>query len=414
MKRSQILGVVMAMASLASCAPDFNPPPDYKGGFLMDADRSRTVTVAAGDTLYAISRRYDVPTKVIADRNGLTPPFGLTVGQTLILDPTRTHVAAQGDTLASIAQRYGVDQATLAAANELPAGVQIAPGTQVWIPDPFTSAAGPSRTFASAGASAGISNSDLPPITAAPRNSRPITSENLPPVAGAAPLGASAAGAGAGAIASVPLSPPVSIQPAPPPLQAPQPFPEPVTPGALPQPFVPLTASAAGLPETRSPQTLAPQPPPETNVAALAVPRSTVAPPISAPPAGSTSGAQFTWPVTGPILARFGAAGKGLHNDGINIAAPAGTQVRAAGGGVVAYAGNELKGFGNLLLIKHADGWTTAYAHNDKLLVAKGDTVVQGQVIAVVGRTGNVDRPQLHFEVRKGTQALDPQTYLTK
>src|SRR5690606_2523385 len=96
----------------------------------------------------------------------------------------------------------------------------------------------------------------------------------------------------------------------------------------------------------------------------------------------------------------------------INIAAPVGTQVRAVDNGVVAYAGSELKGFGNLLLIKHADGLTTAYAHNDKLLVSKGDTVRQGQVVATVGKTGNVDAPQLHFEVRQGTQAVDPHLFL--
>ncbi|MBX7200626.1 MAG: M23 family metallopeptidase, partial [Rhodospirillaceae bacterium] len=215
-------------------------------------------------------------------------------------------------------------------------------------------------------------------------------------VTGAA-TGAVAASTAAGAIAEQALSTPVAVQPLP--------SPQPVAPSA------PLSAEVV----TPAPPPLAPQPvapalspeaPRETNVASLPPQRPAV-------PA-STSGAQFTWPVNGAILARFGAAGKGLHNDGINIAAPAGTQVRAAGNGVVAYAGNELKGFGNLLLIKHADGWTTAYAHNDKLLVAKGDTVVQGQVIAVVGRTGNVDRPQLHFEVRKGTQAMDPMAYLAK
>src|SRR5215469_2904818 len=93
-----------AAALLVACAPDFNPPPDYKGGFLWNSDRSRTVTVGAGDTLYVISQRYDVPSKVIADRNGLRPPYALTVGQTLILDPARTHVVANGETLQGIAQ----------------------------------------------------------------------------------------------------------------------------------------------------------------------------------------------------------------------------------------------------------------------------------------------------------------------
>jgi murein DD-endopeptidase MepM/ murein hydrolase activator NlpD len=86
--------------------------------------------------------------------------------------------------------------------------------------------------------------------------------------------------------------------------------------------------------------------------------------------------------------------------------------VRAVDNGVVAYAGDELKGFGNLLLIRHSDGLITAYAHSAKLLVAKGDVVKQGQVIATVGKTGNVDSPQLHFEVRKGTEAVDPEQYL--
>lgn len=124
------------------------------------------------------------------------------------------------------------------------------------------------------------------------------------------------------------------------------------------------------------------------------------------------------WPlpagVAGKVIASFGPAGKGLHNDGINIAAPAGSKVRAADNGVVAYSGNELKGFGNLLLIKHADGWTTAYAHNGELLVKRGDVVTQGQDIATVGRTGNVQSPQLHFEVRKGTQAVDPLIHLER
>src|SRR5689334_18104060 len=99
-----------AALMLTACAPDFDPPPDYKGGFLVDSDKSRTVTVQAGDTLYTISRRYDVPTKVIAGRNGLTAPYQLTTGQTLILDPTRVHVVAEGDTLQAVAQKYGVDQ----------------------------------------------------------------------------------------------------------------------------------------------------------------------------------------------------------------------------------------------------------------------------------------------------------------
>jgi murein DD-endopeptidase MepM/ murein hydrolase activator NlpD len=101
-----------------------------------------------------------------------------------------------------------------------------------------------------------------------------------------------------------------------------------------------------------------------------------------------------------------------MKNEGINIAVPEGTKIQAAEGGVVAYAGNELKGYGNLVLIRHAGGYVTAYAHASQLLVKKGDTVKRGDVIAMSGATGAVQSPQLHFEVRKGATALDPTTFL--
>jgi murein DD-endopeptidase MepM/ murein hydrolase activator NlpD len=116
--------------------------------------------------------------------------------------------------------------------------------------------------------------------------------------------------------------------------------------------------------------------------------------------------------VRGSILINFGPGDSGTHNDGINIAAAKGTPIVASNDGIVAYSGNELRGFGNLILIKHADGWTTAYAHCDSILVKRGDRVRRGQTIAKVGATGAVSEPQLHFEIRRGTRALDPMSYL--
>ena len=104
----------------------------------------------------------------------------------------------------------------------------------------------------------------------------------------------------------------------------------------------------------------------------------------------------------------------GQFNDGINIAAPLGAAVRATDNGTVAYAGNELRGFGNLLLVKHADGWISAYAHNNELLVKPGDRVRKGQTIARVGATGSVASPQLHFELRRGKSPVDPQKHLVR
>jgi len=129
------------------------------------------------------------------------------------------------------------------------------------------------------------------------------------------------------------------------------------------------------------------------------------------PPAKKRT-SKFAWPVRGTVISKFGTIGKGRTNDGINIKAPLGTTVKAADAGTVAYAGNELKGFGNLILIKHPDGWVTAYAHNDRITVKKGQKVKKGEKIATVGSTGGVNSPQLHFEIRAGKKAVNPQSYL--
>ena len=120
----------------------------------------------------------------------------------------------------------------------------------------------------------------------------------------------------------------------------------------------------------------------------------------------------FRWPVRGRIIAAFGPKPNGLQNDGINLSVPEGTPVKAAEDGVVAYAGNELKGYGNLVLIRHANGFVTAYANTSELMVKRGDSVKRGQVIAKSGETGNVTSPQLHFEIRKGATPVDPAQYL--
>jgi murein DD-endopeptidase MepM/ murein hydrolase activator NlpD len=136
-------------------------------------------------------------------------------------------------------------------------------------------------------------------------------------------------------------------------------------------------------------------------------PAATPAPPTRAPESGT-----FLWPVRGRVLAGYGSGRDGTHNDGINIAAPRGAAVEAADGGVVAYAGNELRGYGNLILIKHPNGWISAYAHCDLILVKRGDKVARGQTIARVGSTGSVAEPQLHFELRRGNHAVDPREFL--
>ena len=126
------------------------------------------------------------------------------------------------------------------------------------------------------------------------------------------------------------------------------------------------------------------------------------------------SSTKFSWPLRGKILSDYGAKSNGLFNDGVNIAASKGTAIKAAENGVVAYAGNEVKGMGNLIIIQHDAGWMTVYAHMDSMNVKRGTKVSVGQTIGKVGETGKVDRPQLHFEIRKGTKAYNPSSYLKK
>lgn len=120
----------------------------------------------------------------------------------------------------------------------------------------------------------------------------------------------------------------------------------------------------------------------------------------------------FRWPVRGKVITSYGAKTNGKANDGINLAVPEGTPVKAAEDGVVAYSGNELKGYGNLVLVRHSNGYVTAYAHASELMVKRGDTIKRGQIIAKSGQSGEVGSPQLHFEIRKGSSPVDPLQFL--
>jgi murein DD-endopeptidase MepM/ murein hydrolase activator NlpD len=164
----------------------------------------------------------------------------------------------------------------------------------------------------------------------------------------------------------------------------------------------------------------APPPPAAPKLATVESPHSArLASPAPAAPASPVKVAEpaggmpsFRWPVRGRVIAGFGPKPNGLQNDGINLAVPEGTLIKAAEDGVIAYAGNELKGYGNLVLVRHSNGFVTAYAHASEILVKRGEQVKRGQVIARSGQTGNVNAPQLHFEIRKGANPVDPTQYL--
>ena len=432
------LGLSM-VALLAACHQSSTPAPVYDGsaatprpqptatavpvsqsGILETA--GGRATVQQGETLYAISRRSGVPVRSLIDANNLQPPYRVQAGQVLTLPRTRQHIVQQGETLYSVARRYGVEAASLARENHIDPPYTIKLGQPLLLPAP---AAEVPQVAGAAPASA------LSPVGTAPAAGVPF---------GAAPAGPPAA------VTTTALPPPPVPQPPP----APQPSPAPQQQAAPPQ-----------APATGAPQVLAPpsSSPPASQTATVPVPPPLPPRPVPLPPppvldnsdeeappaangkvspAEPESGAApaasqaapspavaalveshrapsaplFGWPVSGRIISTFGPAAGGTHNDGINIAAPEGTTVAAAESGTIAYAGNELRGFGNLLLVKHDGGWVTAYAHNQVLLVKKGDRVRRGQAIARVGSTGGVGAPQLHFELRSGTKAVDPLDHL--
>ncbi len=266
----------------------------------------------------------------------------------------RVVIVERGQSLGFLAHRYHVSERAIIAANHLHPPYQIDIGSRLLIPG--------------GGEEGSIREAELAP---------------------AAPLGAPPQAA------APPPRRDMSLRPEPPPARQPD--------------VIPLDSPAP--PETRAseagPGTLTP-PPGEQSAAEEA--RADSAPAPAAAPAIREG--RFPWPVRGRILVGYGASTNGGRNDGINIAAPKGTPVRVIDGGEVAYAGNELRGYGDLILVKHPGGWISAYAHCEDVAVKKGDTVSAGQVIARVGTTGGVEQPQLHFELRRGDRPVDPRDFL--
>ncbi|MFG1454222.1 M23 family metallopeptidase [Xanthobacter sp. V2C-8] len=282
-----------------------------------------------------------------------------------------THVVQGGETLASVARLYNVTPAALGAANNIAPGMTVRTGQSLVIP-----------------AGAGAATVARAPVPAAPAGGTLGTMPApAPVVASARPVPPAAAAKSAPAPALVAAAP-------------------------VPSTMAPMKTAAA------APASAVPAP--AKTVAAVAEPKVETAAKVTAvadagaddAPRAAGSGPQFRAPVRGRVVSSFGPKPGGARNDGVNFAVPEGTSVRAAEDGVVAYAGNELKGYGNLVLIKHADGYVTAYAHASELDVKRGDTVRRGQIIAKAGQSGSVQSPQLHFEIRKGSTAVDPARYV--
>ncbi|AMJ60218.1 LysM peptidoglycan-binding domain-containing M23 family metallopeptidase [Bosea sp. PAMC 26642] len=332
-------------------------------------------------------------------------------------------VVAQGETLDVISSRYGVPRSALMSANGL-SGSTLAPGSTVIIPV-YNATASAARAPAAAPAPREMVRSA--PVPAEPRNvlARPAVTRPAP-VAVATPAAriaappaidpkvAAAADARAKAAADAQAMRDSRAKFAAEAKAKAEARKTAAAAAPAPAPAKPVVAEAKKpAPEKVKPVVVA-SAPAETQVSAVpksepvAEPKTTASIPKQEE-ASAGDKADFRWPARGRVIQGF--SGKG-GNEGINIAVPEGTPIKAAEGGTVAYAGNELKGYGNLVLIRHPNGYVSAYAHNGDLKVKRGDTVKRGQVVAQSGQTGNVQSPQLHFELRKGSSPVDPTPYL--
>lgn len=284
--------------------------------------------------------------------------------------PGGTHVVRSGESVTAIAAAYGVSPSALIAVNGLSNPNRILVGQRLRIPG--GSAERPTLVMASTTAASRppVSNRATSPVATA-RATLPQT----PPPREAVPE-------------TVPETRLASLTSSP----APRPTPARITPATKAQ-LPTTTARPSAVP-------VAPADPKAVREAATAKP-----PPLT--------GDGFMWPVSGTVVQSFGPKANGQRNDGINIKAPEGTPVVAAENGIVVFSGDSIAGFGNMLLIRHAGGFTTAYAHNEALMVTIGQTVKRGQMVAKVGSSGAVTTPQLHFELRAGRKAIDPVAQLT-
>ncbi|SEG79938.1 LysM domain-containing protein [Bosea lathyri] len=332
-------------------------------------------------------------------------------------------VVAQGETLDVLSSRYGVPRSALMSANGL-SNTNVAPGSRLMIPvynasgsapvaHQVAQAPAPARTETTrfVAGPAAASATSRPTVAAAVPDARARAQAAAEAKANAAADAKVKAAADAQAMrdsrakfaaeakakAEARKSAPVAAAPAAKAVvaEAKKPVPAPVPEKAKP---VVVASAPATEPKVSAIPKSAPEPTPEPKTTA-SIPK----------PEEASDKADFRWPARGRVIA--GYSGKG-GNEGINIAVPEGTPVKAAEGGTVAYAGSELKGYGNLVLIRHPNGYVSAYAHNGDLKVKRGETVKRGQVVASSGQSGNVSSPQLHFELRKGSAPVDPTPYL--
>lgn len=328
------------------------------------------VTVGPGESLDTLAIKYGVPSSEIARANAISSPSQVTPGRTMVI-PQRTQAA------------YATADQALPTPAVAAAPVPVTPTGGVHVVESGQTLYAVSRQY-------GVSVSEIVSANNLQSQNIIVGQRLTIPGAGAASTGTQVAAAAPAATNGAPGAPkPLGTLT----VKSPEP-------SSAPAQNVRVISTAKGADNSL------PVVPVKADASAGAAPEEVTGPP-------SADGTSFRWPVRGRIVSGYGAKADGERNDGINLAVPEGTAVKAAEAGTVIYSGNELAGYGNLVLIRHADGWVSAYAHNSEIVVKRGDTVKRGSVVGKAGATGSVSSPQVHFELRKGAKPVNPMDYLT-
>jgi murein DD-endopeptidase MepM/ murein hydrolase activator NlpD len=343
---------------------------------------------------------YSPPTRAPIETTGSVAPRSIAAAHAPGREAGTTIIVGTSDTLETLSRRYNVSSAAILQANGYKGPRALQPGQQLIIPHAAAAAAPALAAPPKAAVAAAVPVSAPPGVHVVNRGDTlmSIAHRNHVPVAELARANSLDANS------KLKLGQKINV------------------PGAKSAAAVPVAAAPAQVAATPT----APVAAPATKLAAApetAKEKARLAQATTTPDAAVTeapvktaeaTGAlpTFRWPVRGRVVTGYGAKTNGKSNDGINVAVPEGTPVKAAEDGVVAYSGNELKGYGNLILVRHSNGYVTAYAHASELLVKRGETIKRGQIIAKSGQSGEVGSPQLHFEIRKGSSPVDPLQFL--
>ena len=341
---------------------------------------SDEIIVEKGDTLYSIAKKNDVALRDLIDENNLEPPYALKAGSALKISSSNYHESREGDTLYSISRVYDMKVNDLIALNNLKFPYSIYPGDKIKVVR--------DKNKKSESSEKNIANNK--------NDNNKIVEKNLQSASETKVKNAKN-----GLKVSQEIDKEINEK---------KNSKEIEKYGLKPSEVRAMEISKKGnFADSKTAQNIINPTKNEIVETKLSINKPIDKDSIKKI-ANKTN--RFSWPVRGQVISKFGPKSAGLYNDGINIRAPEGQAVSASEDGIVAYVGNELKGYGNLVIIKHSGGWISAYAHLKNSSVDRGQKINKGQKIGNVGNSGKVKFPQLYFGLRRGRDAVNPENYL--